>query len=198
MKKFIKKLLWGIKHVPKYIYSTFICIKYPFLKSWNRRDKLFQKWDYLSCMEKGWKKAFGLQMCKEIKASLLKTGGKQALKNYHVDQIKEKWGILHWYDIYGTLETHKIIHKYEEISMHTCVSCGKPATVRTTGWICPYCDNCVGDQKYVHFGHKIGPSWYGWRGNIDDVPEKIWNEEEEFLNNIYGTNDTPSRTETPD
>ena len=43
----------------------------------------------------------------------------------------------------------KIIPKYEELSYHTCINCGKPATKRSTGWICPYCDDCIGDRDYT-------------------------------------------------
>ena len=37
----------------------------------------------------------------------------------------------------------EIIEKYTEISKRVCVSCGKPATRITTGWICPFCDECL-------------------------------------------------------
>ena len=93
-------------------------------------------------MDAGWRKAFGIQMCKEIKAELKKH---KFLYKYRIVQIKEKWGYLHWYDG-GTPKDSKIydiIRKYEQISAKTCVVCGKPATKMSTGWISPYCDDCV-------------------------------------------------------
>ena len=48
-----------------------------------------------------------------------------------------------------TLEIFEIIEKYENLSYHTCINCGKPATKISTGWICPYCDNCIGDRNYT-------------------------------------------------
>ncbi len=42
----------------------------------------------------------------------------------------------------------KVIQKYEELSWNTCVKCGKPATHTSTGWICPYCEDCVNKSEY--------------------------------------------------
>ena len=134
-------------------------------------------WYY--CIPQGWRKAFGIQMCKELKESLLRSGGRKALKAYGIDDIKEKFGNLAWYDHGGTIETSKIVSKYEFISMHTCIVCGIPATVQTMGWISPYCDEHVPDfETRFDFGHK-GLDWYGWTGNINrrknwEQLEKDW------------------------
>ena len=102
----------------------------------------------LDAMELGWRKTFGIQMCKEIRTALLKKGWKY-LFNYRIVQIKEKYGTLRWYDANSTKEIFEIIDKYENLSYHTCINCGKPATKISTGWICPYCDNCIGDRNYT-------------------------------------------------
>lgn len=184
MKNFIRKIKWFLKDLKRLPKATYLCWKYPFLKPWNRKKRFFQTWCEYYDIPEGWRKAFGLQIVKEINDSLIRTGGRKAVKQYCIDQIKEKFGGLRWYDTYGTTEVHKIINKYETISYHTCIGCGKPATVQTTGWICPYCDNCIPkNHNYVHFGHKNGPKWYDWEGNIDWVPEEQWNAEEELLNN---------------
>lgn len=128
-------------------------------------------------------------MLEEIRESLLRTDGRRALKAMSIQDIKEKWGELAFYCI-ATEEVYNILHKYEIISKHTCIDCGKPARVRTTGWVCPYCEDCVGDKYYVHFGHKNGPHWYGWTGNIWSTPAKIWDEEEKYLNEHYGDDDS--------
>lgn len=102
----------------------------------------------LDAMESGWRKAFGIQMCKEIKKELKKH---KFLYKYRIVQIKEKWGYLHWYDG-GTPKDSKIydiIRKYEEISAKTCGVCGKPATKISKGWIYPYCDDCIGDVNFT-------------------------------------------------
>ena len=102
----------------------------------------------LDAMDTGWRKTFGIQMCKEIRSALLKYGW-ECLFNYRIMQIKEKWGELCWYDSHAPREVFDIIRKYEDISRHTCIDCGAPATKMSTGWICPYCDNCIGDRDYT-------------------------------------------------
>ena len=116
-------------------------------------DKIFiiPTYTELDAMPKGWRNKFGIQMCKEIKQSLLKTGGRKALKTYRIVQIKEKFGGLRWYDAWSTDEIlHTIIPKYEKLSFETCINCGKPAKYVSKGWISPYCEDCVKDKdKYI-------------------------------------------------
>lgn len=102
----------------------------------------------LDAMPQGWRKVFGLDMCKDIKRTLLKTGGRKALHNYRIDQIKEKFGSLRWYDHNSTEEIwNNVIPKYEERSFKTCIDCGKPATCISTGWVSPYCDDCKSENR---------------------------------------------------
>ena len=113
-------------------------------------DKIFFLPSYteLDTMDSGWRKAFGIQMCKEIKAELKKH---KFLYKYRIVQIKEKFGGLRWYDA-GIPKDSKIwdiIDKYTQISYKTCVVCGKPATKISKGWICPYCDDCIGDKQFT-------------------------------------------------
>ena len=106
----------------------------------------------LDLMPHGWRIAFGEQMCEEIKKALLTSGpskeeGLTALYDYRILEIKEKYGQLRWYDTGGVDE---ITEKYLKISERICVECGKPATRRSTHWICPYCDDCGPiHEKYV-------------------------------------------------
>ena len=184
------------------VYSTYLCIKYPFLYPRNRftglhytnwrieeklgdlyneayrfgtmeehfksqvinkrkallcklikwyHDKFLQvvhcipKWNELDALKNdapGWYKAFGFQMCKEIKKALLDDGGRKLLRAYRITQIKEKYGELRWYTYGETPETDRIIAKYTYISRHTCIDCVKSATCMTNGYILPYCDKC--------------------------------------------------------
>lgn len=73
-------------------------------------------------------------------------------------QIKEKYGALRIYwnfpdrDYYTEKDDieikelipviQNIVDKYVDISEHTCIACGKPATHMTTGYIEPLCDSC--------------------------------------------------------
>ena len=141
--------------------------RYPFLIPRNRfTDKIcdgigmtqeeYENWSELDDMPDGWRKAFGEQMCEEIYQALLKNGGKEAVNKYRIIQIKEKWGYLHWYDSNGNTEINKIIRKYEDISEKTCITCGKPATKISLGWISPYCDDCA-DELSKNCGIKFIP-----------------------------------------
>lgn len=108
----------------------------------------------LDAMEPGWRKAFGIQMCKEIKKELKKYN---FLYKYRIVQIKEKFGELRWYDS-GIPENSKIwdiTEKYSEISRKTCIHCGKPATKISTGWISPYCDDCIGDRSFTEIDKNL-------------------------------------------
>lgn len=117
----------------------------------NIFDNLFFLPTYteLDAMEPGWRKAFGLQMCEEIKQELKRHKG--ALKRYRITQIKEKFGGLRWYDNYSTEKIWKeIIPKYTQLSYKTCIHCGKPAKYISKGWISPYCEDCAKQkEKYV-------------------------------------------------
>lgn len=100
----------------------------------------------LDAMPDGWRKAFGIQMCKELKKALKQYN---YLYKYRITQIKEKYGSLRWYSN-GSPNgcEYPIINKYEDLSRRTCIVCGKPATKISKGWISPYCDNCIGNCQY--------------------------------------------------
>ena len=111
-------------------------------------DKIFfiPTYTELDAMPSGWRKAFGIQMCQEIKDELKKHKG--ALKRYRIMQIKEKFGGLRWYDNGSTEKIWKeIIPKYTDISYKTCINCGKPAEYISNGWVSPYCSDCINPNK---------------------------------------------------
>lgn len=122
----------------------------------------------LIAMPDGWRKAFGIQMCKEIRSALIfhfinkdsvkfvnapfkyiksYCKGIHLLFSYRILQIKDKWAELRWYDGNSTEAVHDIIYKYEGISRTICIGCGKPAKWYSKGWINPYCDDCIGNTS---------------------------------------------------
>lgn len=125
-----------------------LCERYPFLKyhtQFGGEDLQGYDYDftYLDDMPKGWKKAFGIQMCEELRDILIEGN---YLDEYQVVQVKEKYGRLCWYDN-GVPESVwdkycDWLSKYEDLSEKTCVGCGKAGTMRTSGWISPWCDEC--------------------------------------------------------
>ena len=103
----------------------------------------FTDYTELDAMEPGWRKAFGIKMCKEIKKALKKH---HYLHQYRITQIKEKYGELRWYDASAPDEVFNIIQKYTQKSRRICLICGKPAKYISKGWISPYCGNCIGNR----------------------------------------------------
>lgn len=136
--------------------NRMLCKQFPFLIPWNRfTGKYIAAYDYsfteLDSLPEGWRKAFGVRMCEEIKAELLRVDD---LERWRIVQMKEKYGELRIYDN-GHKQSSRIdgiIEKYMELSKHTCIVCGKPATRKTLGWIAPYCDECCPDMNYVRIG----------------------------------------------
>ena len=95
-------------------------------------------------MDEGWRKAFGLQMCEDIRKELIKHN---FLHKYRIAEIKEKYGELRWYDFgvpkMGT-KIWDIIDYYTELSRHTCYVCGAPAEVTDDGgWLITMCPDCI-------------------------------------------------------
>lgn len=161
-----------------------LCEKYPFLIPSNRWSGIriteaegggywpgdpdaIPEYDYeyteLDEMPDGWRIAFGEQMCEELKQELLKSGGEEALQEYRIVQIKEKYGFLRWYDNGCTSRWwREILPKYEALSERTCIRCGKPATQISTGWISPWCDECAKSIPY-----RMVPVDVWFRGSED-------------------------------
>ena len=100
----------------------------------------------LDSMDKGWREAFGMNFCKDLRKALIRTGGYKLLFRFRILQIKEKYGRLEVYCIGYNDEINKVISKYSKLSEKTCIRCGKPATWISKGWISPYCDDCVPDK----------------------------------------------------
>lgn len=128
----------------------------------------------LDIMPDGWRKAFGVRMCEDLKKELK---SKHLLRQYRIEQLKEKYGELRWYDRGGTTTTNKIIDMYEYLSRHYCIVCGKLATKTTTieQYASPYCDKhfpkyCI---NYKEFGTKGNP-WFNYEGNIHFRAKDEW------------------------
>lgn len=116
------------------LHNVMLLCKYPFLRcgggTW---------FTYLDSMPNGWRLAFGMDMCKELKEAIKR----EKRWGYEVFEVKEKFGTLRWYD--NASEEGPIldvVDKYEAISRTTCVTCGKYAKWMSLGWILPFCEEC--------------------------------------------------------
>lgn len=125
--------------------------RYPFLLPRHRLTGVCPtdydfRYTELDAMPDGWRIAFGEDICKEIMEELIL---KDCVDTYRIMQIKEKYGELRWYSQGGTERIYKeIVPKYEKLSMRTCIKCGQPATLISTGWIAPWCNMCA--DKFSH------------------------------------------------
>lgn len=147
-----------------------LCKRYPFLIPHNRwTDKVIWKYRHdkdihtsisiypycfteLDNMEPGWRKAFGIQMCEEIRRDLIKHN---FLNKYRIVEIKEKYGELRWYDggIPIGSKVWDIIEKYSDISTHTCYICGAPGKIiNDNGWLVTMCSDCYKKSKEKNYG----------------------------------------------
>ena len=68
-------------------------------------------------------------------------------KEYVYDDDKNVIAV-HIHRYLDRCKVYDIIEKYEDISGRICAKCGKPATKISRGWICPWCDDHIGDSAY--------------------------------------------------
>lgn len=132
-------------------YNKKLIERYPFLLPRNRfTDKVPEDYDYswteLDALSIGWRKSFGEMMCEDIKQALLED---DLLNNFRIDDIKEKFGYMHFYHHGGNKKVNDIIEAYAHASDNICMCCGKPDTGKTKGyWIYPICKKCWDDNEY--------------------------------------------------
>ncbi len=113
------------------------------------------KYNWYDCIPDGWRAAFGLKMVKELKNILIKASKKDNIdwiREYKIDDVKEKWGYLHWYATVPSCVYEEYCEweaKYETISFNTCIECGAPADGYTTGWMVPICAKCAKKHNRV-------------------------------------------------
>ncbi len=131
--------------------------EFPFLLPRNRwTDKVPDDYDFsyteLDNMPDGWRSAFGLQMCRELKEILKKAG---ALTDYRITDIKEKYATLRWYDNGVPVKAEKEYlawqSKFVKLSQSTCIKCGEKATKTSVGYIAPYCSECASQMPFTDF-----------------------------------------------
>lgn len=143
---YLRMYLNKIKYFFIYLYEiprNYIHIKkYPWLiddNFYNFYDGL-EKYTYtwFSEIPCGWRKAFGKQLVKDIDCWLKEHN----ITDFKIIQLKEKFGGLRIYHNAPYQLDEDVIRKYEELSVNTCIRCGKPAKYFSTGWISPFCEKC--------------------------------------------------------
>jgi hypothetical protein len=127
----------------------------------NLREIFNEKMDEVDFLYDGWDNTFVPNMMDEMFNVL-----GPYVEDFEVYQVKEKYGALEmyygWQDREYTEEEFKdindivaeidsIINKYRHISSRTCVHCGNKATILSSGWVLPFCDECY-DRDCGIFG----------------------------------------------
>ena len=146
-----------------------LCEKYPFLTWYG--DPLYAGYDESSELDydytwedevpEGWRSAFCPQMWDELKAILEKA---DYVNEFRFAQIKEKYGELRLYwcgapnEIYDEVSAWE--EKYMDLSVRTCIHCGKPAEYMTTGWITYVCEDCAKKSNDACIDVKDIESYY--------------------------------------
>lgn len=97
---------------------------------------------------KGWWKAFGLQLCEELREDLVKCN---YLYQFRIEQIKEKFGSLHCYPSAVPIESnaYEIIEDYSALSENICMQCGKPdiPMLKIGSWLTTVCEDCYNKME---------------------------------------------------
>ena len=106
----------------------------------------------------GWWRAFGEQMCKEIQDEI-DTWSEEEIKNFYIT-AKEKYGELRIYCVVGNDTLDAIFDKYEKLSTHTCIECGRPASWMSKGWIAPYCNECAAVEFDIREKNRPNIEWF--------------------------------------
>ena len=102
-------------------------------------------WTMLDMMPIGWKKAFGVRMCEELREALVESG---CLDTYQVLEVKEKYWSLRWYSIGGTEQTDEIENRYMALSEMTCIQCGEPEFMWNSDLsFMPLCSKCADELR---------------------------------------------------
>ena len=99
-------------------------------------------------LPEGWRKALVRNMSHDIVMAMIID--RVDISSFEPESItvKEKYGILDWYDSVYTPCKSKILEVYEYLSRHTCIACGKfGVPLFDDGWVSPYCRGCYKRMK---------------------------------------------------
>lgn len=150
------------------LYQIFNFI-YEYPMQWIHCIPTYTEWDAMDGMP-GWKKAFGNQYLKDLRAQLKKD---KMLYSFRITDIKEKYGTLRLYCACASESVYRIIDKYEDLSYNTCIECGEPAKIITDGYVLPYCEHCwASNEPQRKIGlYKIDGNHWVDADEIEVVPQ---------------------------
>ena len=86
----------------------------------------------------GWWIRFGEKMCDDIENEVKKMMP-AAQKDFRITKAREENGSLKIVAPWATQGLREIFEKYKDLSIHTCIDCGKPAEYYAWDMAEPYC-----------------------------------------------------------
>ena len=91
----------------------------------------------------GWRKTLAGNISHDVVVAMILDGVDVSSFDSDSIAVKEKYGILDWYDSGYTPCKSKVLEIYEYLSRHTCIICGKfGVPLVDDGWVSPYCSKC--------------------------------------------------------
>lgn len=103
-------------------------------------------------LPEGWVKTFGDDLCNRLWAAIERNN---LIGKYEILQVKEKFGMLTWYDRNSNDEIKEIITFFHEMSKYTCCVCGALAEwVKSDCWITPIYDKHLKERNYHPNSYK--------------------------------------------
>lgn len=153
----------------------------------NKITFIEDAFEYKYELPKGWWNLYR-QFCIDLYKALEVS---DAFEGFKILQVKEKYGRLTFYSKGTTRLAEDVITKYSLLSEQVCCVCGNPATVRTYGYICPYCTEHVrGTMENVDDAEIIEPKTtftikrWNSAGGVDEFELSCTNEWFQYLKRI--------------
>lgn len=156
MYKAFRKIKGFFGSISCWVRNVFLCIQYPFWRQtevWTGR-KLGFSYTWYDAIAKGWKKAFGKQLSRDLKEALRQARKIDPSAQLCWVDIKEKWGEL-ILDASAPNEVQQVLRKYEVMSLGYCQSCGEPVRYCTRGWVTYLCEKCFDEYEGQRFTNPL-------------------------------------------
>lgn len=159
-----RNIKWKLKFLFEKLRNKHLCKKYPWLLPKDWMDNIPSGYDYsyttMTGLSKGWNKAFGLQLMKDIHKELVRC---DFVNDFHILETKSKYGEMRIYvgGLPRECRVDEIINNYMYISRGCCETCGKPDVGTTKGgWVEPICEHCWNkrhDDRYTYEEYVYPP-----------------------------------------
>ena len=123
--------------------------KYPWLKFNSNIPEKYSDFELYTCWAdmilSGWAESFGEFFLADLDSALRESYPEGIPEDFHILDIKEKWGQLTVYLSEEPVAVADVLYLYEYISSFVCIVCGAPypfAHMTYDGWVMPLCEKC--------------------------------------------------------